>query len=90
MQEFIKIQEVYKDDGKYLKKYFTNLRYNWNILHDTIFSKSKEKGSSINTALEGGKRLARREKNMLTAFTYGRKFKYQDIDDPFFVYNVIN
>jgi hypothetical protein len=45
-------------------------------LHNTIFSKSKEKESSINTALEGGKRLARREKNVLTAFTYGKKLNY--------------
>jgi hypothetical protein len=59
-------------------------------LHNTIFSKSKEKESSINTALEGGKRLARREKNVLTAFTYGKKLNYQDIDNPYFVYNVIN
>lgn len=51
---------------------------------------SKEKDSAINTALEGGKRLSRRLQNVLTAFTYGKKYKYQDIDDPFFVFNVIN
>jgi len=59
-------------------------------LHNKIFSKQKDKESSIQTALEGGKRLARREKNVLTAFTYGKKLKYSDIDNPFFVYNVIS
>ena len=51
---------------------------------------TKEKDSTINAALEGGKRLNRRLLNVLTAFTYGKKCKYQDIDDPFFVFNVTN
>lgn len=47
-------------------------------------------GSPIFTALQAGKRLSRRELNILTAFTYGKKYKYCDIDDPYFIYNTVN
>ena len=33
-------------------------------------------------AFECGSRLERRDENVLTAFTYGQKIKYKDLDDP--------
>ena len=55
------MKEVYKNEPKYEKKYFNNLRYNWDFLHNSIFQTIGMKASIIGTALEAGKRLSRRE-----------------------------
>ena len=39
----------------------------------------------IAAAYEGGHRLERREENILAAFTYGKKIKYDEIDDPAYI-----
>jgi hypothetical protein len=40
------------------------------------------KSNLIDAAYEGGFRLERRYENMFTAFTYGFKLTYDDLDDP--------
>lgn len=46
------------------------------------------KANVIQAAFEGGQRLARRQKNIETAFTYGIPVRYQDLDDPNFKANI--
>ena len=36
----------------------------------------------MKAAYEGGHRLSRRDKNIMTAFTYGKKLRYSQLDDP--------
>ena len=43
----------------------------------------------ISAAYEGGHRLERREENMLAAFTYGKKLRYSEIDDPSYIPRLI-
>lgn len=45
--------------------------------------------NNIRIALEGGHRLERRWKNIMIAFTYGRKLKYADLDDPHYKSNTL-
>lgn len=44
----------------------------------------------ILAAYEGGHRLDRRDKNIYTAFTYGKKLKYCELDDPGYVQKIKN
>ena len=44
----------------------------------------------IKSALEGGQRLQRRDKNIYTAFTYGKKLKYDELDDPGYISKIKN
>ena len=37
--------------------------------------------NTIQAAYEGGMRLERRNENVLTSFTYGKKLKYAKLDD---------
>lgn len=34
--------------------------------------------------MEGGQRLNRRDYNIYTAFSYGKKLKYAELDDPLY------
>ena len=47
-------------------------------------SDSKRDFNLIAAAYEGGHRLERRDKNIYTAFTFGKKLKYEELDDPYF------
>ena len=46
------------------------------------------KTNVVSAAYEGGHRLARRQHNVETAFTYGIAIKYDDLDDPNFKQNI--
>ena len=48
-----------------------------------------KKSTKIVDAFEGGHRLERRDQNIYTAFTYGTKLKYQDLDDPNYKKNIL-
>ena len=48
-------------------------------------SESKRDINLIAAAYEGGHRLERRDENIYTAFTYGKKLKYEELDDPGYV-----
>ena len=50
-----------------------------------ILGIQKRDQNLIAAAYEGGHRLERREENMLAAFTYGRKLKYSEIDEPSYI-----
>ena len=47
------------------------------------------KQNLIVQAFECGNRLERREENILTAFTYGKKIKHKDLDDKNYVQNIL-
>lgn len=63
----------------------------WSAMTAKIYGGSliEAKSNVIEAAYEGGNRLARRQENIETAFTYGKKIKYKDLDNPQFKFNII-
>ena len=57
----------------------------WNMIINKSVSESKRDINLIAAAYEGGHRLERRDENIYTAFTYGKKLKYDELDDPGYV-----
>jgi hypothetical protein len=57
----------------------------WNMIINKSVSESKRDINLIAAAYEGGHRLERRDENIYTAFTYGKKLKYEELDDPGYV-----
>ena len=54
----------------------------WPKIHNAVINHIG-KSNLIAAAVEGGSRLSRRDFNIYTAFTYGYKLQYQDLDDPY-------
>jgi len=54
------------------------------IIGDTN-AKTKCNPNLIELALEGGKMIKRRDRNMYTAFTYGKKLRPSELEDLNFV-----
>ena len=56
----------------------------WKTVHSAVYGKcsgGEKKVSNIQNAIEAHLRVKRRYKNMAVAFTYGRKLRYNELDD---------
>lgn len=55
----------------------------WKTVHSAVYGKCAAGGASSNiqNAIEAHLRVKRRYKNMAVAFTYGRKLRYNELDD---------
>jgi hypothetical protein len=56
----------------------------WNLIINKSVQDNSRDINLIKAAYEGGHRLVRRDENIFTAFTYGKKLRYDDLDDPAF------
>jgi hypothetical protein len=61
----------------------------WGIIAKTVDVNQKSYTNQIKAALEGGHRLKRRDYNIFTAFVYGKKLKYDELDDPLYKQKII-
>jgi hypothetical protein len=62
----------------------------WNLIINKSVGDNVRDINLIAAAYEGGHRLERRDINIFTAFTYGKKLRYEDLDDARFAYNLKN
>lgn len=62
----------------------------WNLIIKKILGKEARDINLIAAAYEGGHRLERREANITAAFTYGKKLKYSEIDDPQYICRLLS
>lgn len=68
-------------DPNYFKRNYNPF---WGVLTKTINPNQKSYVNQVKAAFEGGHRLKRRDYNIFTAFAYGKKLKYCELDDPLF------
>ena len=72
-------------------EYFYKKNYSpyWKTMINTIYN-NRGKVNVIRAAYEGGHRIERRYQNMNTAFTFGKKITYDDLDDPMLKHKIFN
>ena len=87
--EHFYLKEIYDDLKMEPSRSADGLSPYWGALYKAIYADVGGATNNIRIALEGGCRLDRRWRNLNIAFTYGRKVKYEDLDDPHYRSNTL-
>ena len=81
--ETFEVEEVKEED--IVKKQYSPF---WGVISNKVLMQASNK-SFFEAAYEGGHRLARRDENIYTAFTFGKKLDSKNLDDPYYRDNIL-
>lgn len=79
------VQEGFKEHLE-PNRYRKNYSGYWQLVHKNMAESNKH--NLMVAAFECGNRLERRDENIKTAFTYGKRIKYEDLDDENYISSI--